>query len=68
MQDRTHNNDNAKFRAIIDNALSEMVELGIKNSTDAAMLMAIQSIVRIHDTAKLTELAEFLADSIPMSE
>ena len=64
MEDRTHDDKNAKFRAIVDNAISELIELGLESRDEAAAGMAIQSIIRIEDNEKRREVAKFAAESV----
>ena len=64
MTDRTHNSQGHKVSAIIDNALSELIELGVETPDDAAVLMACQAIVRIKDNEKCKEVERFAIDSV----
>lgn len=59
MPDATHNDLNAKVRALIDDALAELVLLGLPSADEAASLMAIQSMIRIGDEAILCSVVEF---------
>jgi hypothetical protein len=63
MIDRTHNDKGQKVRAIVDNAISELLELGTQTRDDAAMLMACQAAIRIDDNEKMKELEKFVHDS-----
>lgn len=60
MNDRTHNDDNAKVRAIVDDAIAELLLLGMESADQAAKLMAVQSIIRIDDPNVIAELGEFI--------
>lgn len=62
--DRTHGDKGAKVSAIIDNALSELIELGVETPDAAAVLMACQAIMRIDDNEKCRGVAEFAAESV----
>lgn len=62
--DKTHSDVNAKCRAIIDDAMAELLMLGMESRSDAATLMAIQSIIRIDDQGKIKSVAEFAASCI----
>jgi hypothetical protein len=64
MIDRTHNDMGQKVRAIVDNAISELLELGTQSRDDAAMLMACQAIVRIDDNEKRREVEEFVSQLV----
>ena len=59
MTDATHNDLNAKVRATIDDAIADLLMLGISSRSEAAALMAIQSIIRIDDPAVLDTVADF---------
>ena len=64
MEDRTHNDTGAKLRAIVDNAISELVELGMESRDAAAFAMAVQSIVRIEDNEERRKVAQFAAEMV----
>lgn len=59
MTDRTHDDANAKVRAIIDDAIAELLLLGMESADQAAKLMAIQSIVRVEDLEVTAQIADF---------
>lgn len=59
MQERTHNDLNAKVRAIVDEAIAELLMLGMDGAESAAKLMAVQAIVRIDDPKGIAEIADF---------
>lgn len=62
MTDKQHNDKQAKCRAIIDDAIAELHLLGMDSTDDAALLMAIQSIIRINCPEKLKQIAEFACE------
>jgi hypothetical protein len=64
MIDRTHKDKGQKVRAIVDNAISELLELGTESRDGAAMLMACQAIVRIDDNEKRREVEEFVSQLV----
>lgn len=64
MEDRTHDDLNAKFRAIVDNAISELLELGLESRDQAAFGMAIQAILRIEDNEVVKQVEKFAHESI----
>ena len=64
MTDRMHDDKNAKFRAIVDDAIAELLMLGLESRDAAAAGMAIQSIIRIDDNEKRREVAKFAAESV----
>jgi hypothetical protein len=64
MTDRRHNDTGLKIGAIVDNALSELIVLGMESKDAAAVMMAVQAIVRIDDNEKVKEVAEFAAESV----
>lgn len=64
MEDRTHNDVGKKAAAIIDNAISELLELGFESRDAAAQMMACQAILRIEDNEKRREVELFAIDSV----
>ena len=64
MMDRTHNDKGQKVRAIIDNALSELVELGVETKDEAAFLMAIQAAIRIDSNDKMRQLETYVIELV----
>jgi hypothetical protein len=62
MDDRTHDDMNAKVRAIIDDAIAELYLLGMESRSQAASLMAIQAICRIDDDEDGVTVATFAAE------
>jgi hypothetical protein len=64
MIDRTHNDKGQKVRAIVDNAISELLELGTQSGDDAALLLACHAIVRIVDNEKRREVEEFVSQLV----
>lgn len=63
MDDRTHTNTNARVRAIVDDAIAELVMVGLESRSAAANLMAIQAIIRIEDEDEIESLIKFVADT-----
>ncbi len=64
MNDRTHNDLNAKVRAIVDDAIAELVLLGVESRDAAAAMMACQAILRINDNEVRRTVEKFAADSV----
>lgn len=62
MNDRTHNDLNAKIRAIIDDAIAELYLVGLESRSSAATLMAIQATIRIEDPKDVESFAQFVAE------
>lgn len=62
MTDRRHNDTNATVRAIVDDAIAELLMLGMHGRDDAAYLMAMQAIVRVDDPEKVKRIARFATD------
>ena len=59
MTDATHDDLNAKVRALVDDALADLLLLGFDSADNAAALMAIQSIIRIEDRRIQRLVADF---------
>lgn len=66
--DRTHGDLNSRCRAIIDDAIAELLMLGMASRDAAASLMAIQSIIRIEEATALKTVADFAASMIEDDE
>jgi hypothetical protein len=64
MDDRTHDNLGHKVRAIVDDAIADLMLLGMESRDQAATLMAIQAIVRIEDNEVRKDVEQFALDSI----
>lgn len=64
MTDRTHDDLNAKVRAIVDDAIAELLLMGMKSRDDAAASMARQAILRIDDNEVCKEVARFARESV----
>ncbi|MFL0585830.1 hypothetical protein ACH0BU_04210 [Sphingomonas olei] len=64
MTDRTHADLNAKVRATIDDAIAELMILGMPDRDQAAALMAIQAMCRIQDGATQRTVTAFAASLI----
>ena len=62
MDDRSHTDLNARVRAIVDDAIAELLMLGMKSRSAAAALMAIQAMIRVEDEAEIETVASFAAD------
>ena len=59
MNDRIHDDKNAKVRAIVDDAIAELLMVGMESSSAAASLMAIQAMLRIDDRSTMESVAKF---------
>lgn len=57
--DRTHGDTNAKARAIVDDAIAELLMLGMVSRSSAAAMMAIQAMCRIEDDEEQRTVADF---------
>lgn len=68
MDDRTHTNTNARVRAIVDDAIAELVMVGLESRSAAANLMAIQAIIRIEDEDEIESLIKFVADTYGLND
>lgn len=64
MMDRTHNDPSAKVRAIVDDAIAELLLLGMDSKDDAAFLMAAQASLRIDDNEKRRELEKYVSELV----
>ena len=64
MTDRTHDDINAKVRAIIDDAIAELFLCGMESRNEAAKMMACQAVLRIDDNEVVKEVERFVHDSI----
>jgi hypothetical protein len=64
MEDRTHDDMNAKVRAIIDDAIAELLMLPMESRNAAAQLMACQAVLRINDNEVVKEVERFVHESI----
>jgi hypothetical protein len=64
MIDRTHDDDNAKARAIIDDAIAELLLMGMESRDQAAAMMASQAVLRIQDNEVVKWVEGFVHDSI----
>lgn len=62
MTDRLHNNKCAKVAAIVDDAIAELLMLGLDSRDDAASMMAALAILRINDPEIMKEIAQYAAD------
>jgi hypothetical protein len=62
--DRTHNDAGFKVRAIIDNALADLFQLGCNSRDAAATMMACQAIARIKDNEERRSVAQFAAELV----
>ena len=68
MNDRQHSDPNARVRAIVDDAIAELLLVGLESRAAAASLMAIQAMIRIDDEAEMASVAEFAASLIPTED
>ena len=64
MEDRRHNEPGKKVAAIVDNAISELLELGLESRDRACELMACQAAIRIEDNEKMKEVRQFVDELI----
>ena len=64
MNDRTHNDPAAKVAAIVDDAIAELVLLGVESRDAAAAMMAFQAILRINDNEVCRTVEKFAAESV----
>lgn len=64
MTDRTHTDPGHKVRAIVDDAIAELLLLGMESRDEAAKMMACQAIMRIEDNEKRREVERFAIDSV----
>jgi hypothetical protein len=62
--DRTHSDTGKKVGAIVDNAITELLELGMESRDEAAFLMGCQAAVRIEDNEKMRELEQFVHELV----
>lgn len=62
--DGTHNHIGHKARAIVDDAIAELLLLGMDSRDGAAKLMACQAILRIEDNEVCREVAQFARESV----
>jgi hypothetical protein len=62
--DRRHNDPGAKCRAIIDDAIAELLMLPMESRDAAASMMACQAIARIEDNEVCRRVAQFAAESV----
>ena len=59
MTDRTHDNTGLKIQAIVDDAIAELLLLGMESRDAAAFMMVCQAVVRIEDNEVRRQAAEF---------
>jgi hypothetical protein len=62
--DRTHGDDNAKARAIVDDAIAELLLLGATDRNQAAAMMATQAALRIDDNEVMKWVEGFVHNCI----
>ena len=62
--DRTHRDPNAIARAIIDDAIADLLLLGMADRNQAAAMMAIQAMCRIEDEGAQRTVAAFATSLI----
>jgi hypothetical protein len=63
-QGRTHNDVGAKVTAIVDDAIAELLLIGLDSRNAACFMMAAQAALRIDDNEKMKELEQFVHDSV----
>ena len=59
MVDRQHDDVGRKVAAIVDDAIAELLLLGMESADHAAELMASLAVVRIKDQRMIEHVAEF---------
>ena len=64
MTDRTHDNTGLKIQAIVDDAIAELLLLGMESRDAAAFMMVCQAVVRIEDNEVRRQAAEFAAELV----
>jgi hypothetical protein len=64
MNDRTHDDAGQKVRAIVDDAIAELLLLPMESRDEAAALMACQAILRIEDNEICRRVEKFAIDSV----
>jgi hypothetical protein len=64
MDDRTHSDIGLKVRAIVDDAIAELLLLGVESRDRAAEMMACQAAIRIEDNEIMKGVERFVHDSI----
>jgi hypothetical protein len=64
MNDRTHKDLGAKVAAIVDDAIADLLLLGMDSKDAAAFMMAVQATLRIDDNAKRRELEKYVSELV----
>jgi hypothetical protein len=64
MNDKTHNSIGHKVSAIVDDAIAELLLLGVESRDAAAAMMACQAILRINDNEVAKTVEQFAIDSV----
>jgi hypothetical protein len=64
MSDRCHADDNFIARAIVDDAIAELLLLGANDRNQAAAMMATQAALRIQDNEMMKWTAGFIQDCV----
>lgn len=64
MTDRTHSDMGKKVAAIVDDAISDLLLLGMESRDAAAMMMACQATLRIEDNEKRRELEKYVSELV----
>lgn len=62
--DRTHNDPGAKVSAIVDDAIPDLLLLGMGSRDAAAFMMACQATLRIEDNEKRRELEKYVSELV----
>ena len=68
MEDRTHTDKSARVRAIVDDAIAELLLLGMESRSAAALLMAIQATIRIDDEAEADTFVHFVGNHFGLGD
>ena len=64
MSDRNHNDPNQKVRVIVDDAIAELLLLGMRSQDAAAEMLACQAILRIDDNEVCKQVEKFAIESV----
>jgi hypothetical protein len=62
--DRTHKDPGAKVAAIVDDAIADLLLLGMDSKDSAAFMMAAQAVLRIDDNEKRRELEKYVSELV----
>ena len=64
MDDGNHNDPNQKVREIVDDAIAELLLLGMRSRDAAAEMLACQAILRIDDNEVCKRVEKFAIESV----